>query len=194
MATANLTFSMTDVMETTTILQHGSQCLVVRKQVDAMLPHLPPALRVLDHDWTQRHSWGVSGESRSSKGLLQKKSPERVTMVVLWCKRGTVRALPSRNRKAGFRAPASQGTGLEPGWLARWVAAGGVHLGPRALPPRFSPTVPFLGVQQERRPSLRDWQNVLAVGVAREARGAEGTPVQDPVQNLFAAFAVLVSQ
>lgn len=159
-----------------------------------MLPHLPPALCVLDHDWTQRHSWGVSGESRSSKGLLQKKSPECITTVVLWCKGGTVQALPSRNREADFRAPASQGTVLESGWPARWVAAGGVHPGPRALPPRFSPTVPFLGVQQERRPSLRDRQNVLAVGVAHEARGAEGAPVQNPVQNLFAAFAVLVSQ
>lgn len=42
--------------------------------------------------------------------------------------------------------------------------------------------------------SLRDWQGVLAVGVAGEARGVERVPVEDPVQHLFAAVAVLVPQ
>ena len=64
-------------METTSFLQHGAQCLLVRKQVDAMLSHLPPALRVLDHDWTQCHSWGASGEPRPSKELLRKKSQRK---------------------------------------------------------------------------------------------------------------------
>lgn len=47
--------------ETTATLQRGAQRPVVREQVDAMLPHLPPALRVLDRDQTRRPSWGVSG-------------------------------------------------------------------------------------------------------------------------------------
>lgn len=113
-------------------------------------------------------------------------------MLILWCKIGTIQPLPLRNQGAGFRGPAGQGTGMA--GPARWVAAGGVHPGPQALLPRFSPAASFLSLRPERRPSLRDRQNVLAVGVAREARGVEGAPVEDPVQNLFAAFAVLVSQ
>ena len=65
---------------------------------------------------------------------------------------------------------------------------------PKPSRPFFSPAVSFQALQQEQRPSLRDRQNVLAVGVAGEAGGAEGTPVKDPAQNVLAALAVLVSQ
>lgn len=157
-----------------------------------MLSHLPPALHVLDHDWTQCHSWGVSGGVQAPKGASQKEKPEQVVTVILWCKTGTVQPLPLRNQEAGFRTPTSQGTGTA--GLARRVAAGVPTQDPEPPPPHFSPAVSFLTLQQEWRPSLRDRQNVLAVGVTREARGVEGASVEDPVQNLFAAFAVLVSQ
>lgn len=65
---------------------------------------------------------------------------------------------------------------------------------PKTSRPLFSPAASFQALQQQQRPSLRGRKNVLAVGVPGEAGGAEGTPVEDPVQNLLAALAVLVSQ
>lgn len=65
---------------------------------------------------------------------------------------------------------------------------------PKPLHPRLLTAVSVQGLQQEQHTSLRDRQNVLAVGVTREAGGAERTPVEDSVQNLFVALAVLVSQ
>lgn len=72
-------------MGVTTFLQHGAQRPGLSEQVDAMLPHLPPALCVLGHDRMGCDSWGVSGDSRSSKELLQEKSQlTACPLVILW--------------------------------------------------------------------------------------------------------------
>ena len=65
---------------------------------------------------------------------------------------------------------------------------------PRSRPSLLLTSLLLPSSPAEQRPSLGDRQNVLAVGVPGEAGGAERSPVEDPVQDLFAALAVLVSQ
>lgn len=146
-ATASLTLGVTDAPWRSPLLfsmkPNGPG---VSRQVDTMLPHLPPALCGLDHDRTGSNSWGASVESRSSKELLRKKSES--TQHVPWSSFGDKRAvqrLPCRHQEPGFRAAPSRG----PASLGLEVAAAGrVH--PGALSPalHFSPAASFRALQR----------------------------------------------
>lgn len=131
----------------------------------------------------------ASGESRSSKELLKKKSQRTPSGHPLVINRDSSTSALEEPEEAS-RTPTSQATGLV--GLARWVAAAGVR--PGAPGPPCLLTDCLIPNSPAGAASLRDRQDVLAVGVPAEARGVERVPVEDPVQHLFAAVAVLVSQ
>lgn len=196
MATASLTLSVTDA-------PWGSPLFFsMEPSVQGLVSRWTPCFPTCHQHCVSlvMTGWGVTpGESLVTLGAQRsfskrKASSQHVPWSSFGDKQGQFNICPRGTRKQASEPPLPEARETEslgsPDGGGRWSPP----RRPKPSRPLFSPAVSFQALQQQQRPSLRGRKNVLAVGVPGEAGGAEGTPVQDPVQNLLAALAVLVSQ